>query len=270
MIEPGGLSLCDLYDRILSIKVNLPEGHKFYNSKDYLLKLAEAGIFNISYNTGVALNLSKSWEKSYYRLAKVKSREFSFPLRAYNSDLIAYYQLALSSESLILSYIGLYKILEHFFITATEKVLHKRISDLLSSPDFSHKKSNKLRQLTQLIRKFDQKTNEQQMLVTVLETHFMIDEILEWVEEFQRENGEYYTQSNAILNETHLLDTNPNKIYSSLAKRIYTIRNALVHSKEAEMSRYVPFSGQEESIAKELPILLFLAESLIIKTGNDL
>jgi hypothetical protein len=32
----------------------------------------------------------------------------------------------------------------------------------------------------------------------------------------------------------------------------------------------VPFSGQEKALYREAPLILFLAEQLIIKTGKDL
>lgn len=48
------------------------------------------------------------------------------------------------------------------------------------------------------------------------------------------------------------------------------IRNALVHNKEGEIARFIPYSGQEEALHKEVQILIFIAEQLIIKTGKDL
>ena len=48
------------------------------------------------------------------------------------------------------------------------------------------------------------------------------------------------------------------------------IRNALVHNKEGEVGRFVPYTGQEEVLNKEVQILLFIAEQMIIKTGKDI
>jgi hypothetical protein len=36
------------------------------------------------------------------------------------------------------------------------------------------------------------------------------------------------------------------------------------------VSRFIPFSGQEAILYRELPLLLYLAEQIIIKTGKDL
>ncbi len=48
------------------------------------------------------------------------------------------------------------------------------------------------------------------------------------------------------------------------------IRNALVHHKEGEVSRFIPFSGQEAILYREIPLLIYLSEQIIIKTGKDI
>jgi hypothetical protein len=66
------------------------------------------------------------------------------------------------------------------------------------------------------------------------------------------------------------VDTSDNSIIQNVSSRIYAIRNALVHNKEGEISRFIPYTGQEEALSKEVQLLLFIAENLIIKTGTDL
>ena len=259
----------DIFSRYKSIKIIVPEEHKFYNEKSELKNIAEAGLFNISYSKGIGINLSNSWDERTRRPIRRRRESLQFPKRIYNSDLLAYYQLALSSDSPILSYLSLYNVLEHFFLSTTEKELHKRLSDYLVTPDFSHNNSIKLRRLTSLVRKFDQKMGEQKMLRTVLEHYFMVDQIVDWVEKHETEKEEYFTVPQELLGDTYTLDLNSDQIYSSLAKRIYETRNALVHSKDGEMPKFIPFSGQEKVISNELPLLFFLAENIIIKDGTD-
>ena len=91
-----------------------------------------------------------------------------------------------------------------------------------------------------------------------------------WIEEYEKEEGDYYTVEKEVFAEKVCVICSDTHIYSSIAKRIYHIRNALVHHKEGEISRYVPFSGQEKVISNELPLILFLAEQLILRTGKEL
>ena len=263
-------TLRDAFGRILTIRVSTSEESRYRNNRTKLRSIAESSLFNVSYGTGVGLNLSKSWERSYYRLQRRRRQDIQFPRRTYKPDLLAYYQLALPSDSLILAYLALYKILEFFYVSASEKVLHRRLVEELVLPDFSHKKTSKLRELATIVRKFDQRMDEQRMLSTVLQEYFMTDEIVGWVNQYEQGNEQYYTAPQTVLGETLTLDLNPDSVAPSLARRIYHIRNALVHNKEGDLPRFIPFSGQEELLSKEIAIVMFLAEQLIIKTGEDI
>lgn len=231
--------------------------------------IAESALFNFAYNHGFASILSQSWEREYFRLGKRRSDVTQYPLRTYKSDLMAYYQLALSSESMILAYLALYKIVEYFYTSSSEKVLHKKLQDKLVLPEFHHTKPKQLRELASLVRKNDQKTDERKMLIHVLEEYFDPADLKDWIEDYESESSEYYTKPQVIFGEEHKVDLNENQIIPTIASRIYHIRNAIVHNKEGELSRFIPFSGQEQMLFKELPLLKHFAEGLIIKTGKE-
>jgi hypothetical protein len=262
--------LREAFRRFSTIKIDAIENSPHFNKKAKLLKVAEASLFHFAYGYGFGYNLSQSWERTIYRLNRRRRDSVQFPRRTYNSDLVSYYQLALSSDSLMLGYLALYKILEYFYLSAAEVELHKRLVEKLIAPEFSHSKVSQLRQLTSIVKKHDQRMDEQRMLSTVIEHYFMPDEIVDWVNEYENSSERYYTTSQTVFGQTHSLDINPDNIAASLAKRIYHIRNAIVHNKEGEAPRFIPFSGQERVLSKEIPIVLFLAEQLILKTGEDL
>jgi hypothetical protein len=76
-----------------------------------------------------------------------------------------------------------------------------------------------------------------------------------------------YLQNNKVkfANADKLDDSN---IYNTLAKRIYSIRNSLVHSKEGEKPIFEPFSKHEEELRKEIPLIKLLSEQIIIKSSD--
>jgi hypothetical protein len=263
----GDHPIRELLGRQLTVKV-VP-GKEVNLNTESLHSLAQSAVFNISYARGVALNLQRSWERPFFRLGARREREVAFPLRKYNRDLVAYYQLALSNESPILAYLSLYKIVEFFYVSTAEKVLHRRLSDRIAVPTFSAKKTRDLRDIADLVRRFDKKMNEPQMLANVLAHYLMPDEIKNWVEEFEANDPPHFTEPREILGETLQLTLHEDQVFPSLAQRIYHVRNALVHNKEGDLPRFVPFSGQEELLSKETPLLLFVAEQIIIKSGED-
>jgi len=266
----GDITLSDYYSRFISVKVTAPAGHVLGKSSKQLQLIAEAGLYHISYGNGVGLVALKSWERSLFFLSNNRSEAVQFPLQVYNQELVAYYQMALGSESLVLSYLALYKILEYFYTEASEHALHKKIKEHLLAPDFSHVKVGKLRALTKAIRAFDNKMNEKAMLQTVLEQHLDKEALRDWIESFEVEFGASFTVEQNIFGKENRVDLSDNQIFPSVSTRIYHIRNALVHNKEGEESRFTPFSGQERILIKEAPLLLKIAEELIHRTGKDI
>lgn len=264
------VTLTDLFARILSVKVFAPPTHPFHNNAKQLKSIAEASLYNVSYGYGVGLVPIKSWERSLHFLDGKRKETVQFPLRTYNHELVAYYQMALGGESLILSYLALYKILEYFFTAASEHLLHEKIVDHLVAPDFSHTKVGKLRELAKVIRKFDQKMDERRMLQTVFEQHIDKEALRLWIEEFDKENSDYFRTERDLFGEPSKVDTSENQIFPTVGARIYHIRNALVHNKEGEVSRFIPFSGQEKILVNEAPLLRRISEELIMKTGKDI
>jgi hypothetical protein len=270
--QEGPTHLRTAFRRFVTIKVLATDSSPYRLNRTRLRHVAQSAMFHFAYGIGEGVSLAPTWDRTNYKLALAQSRneKVQFPRRTYDTDLVSYYQLALSSNSLMLSYISLYKILEHFFSSASETALHSRLADKLIQPQFSHAKPTQLRELAALIRKHDQRMDEPRMLTTVLEKHFRPDELIAWVQEYENTFGAHYTAPRELFSETVALDVSPDKIASSLAKRIYHIRNVLVHNKEGELPRFVPFSGQEKVLANEVPVVQYLAEQLILRSGKDL
>lgn len=260
----------DLARRIQTIKVSTNPNTALGKSAQRMHEIAEAATFHFAYGQGLAISFAKTWERTYYWLGLKQKEDVQFPLRTYNTELISYYNLALSTDSLILSYLALYKILEYFYTSVSEEDLHKRLRELLVTPDFSHTKAKKLRELIKTIRTFDTKHNEQSSLKLVLTTFFDKADIQNWIESYEQKNGKHFTGNVSIFGIPMQIDLSDNTIIPNVASRIYHIRNALVHNKEGEVSRFIPYTGQEEALVKEVQILVFLAEQVIIKTGKDL
>jgi hypothetical protein len=264
------LSLRDVFYRIFSVKVNPPTGHQFFNNTKQLRAIAESGLYHVAFGYGMGITSVTSWDRQLYYLETRRRESVQFPLRTYNQELVAYYQLALGADSLILSYLAFYKILEYFFTSASENLLHEKMKDILIAPDFAHTKTGKLRDLAKTIRRFDQKMDERKMLNTVLDQYIDRDTIRTWISEFESNNGNHFTDEKEIFGETIKIDLSENQLFPTIGARIYHVRNALVHNKEGEISRFIPFSGQEKILYHETPLLQRIIEELIQKTGKDI
>jgi hypothetical protein len=267
---PHPIHLLQIFRRLRTIRVIAQGDAPLSRQPRMLRSVAESSLFHFSYGTGVSLNLARSWERTSHRLKERREEDVQFPRRMYNSELLSYYHLALSSDSPILAYLALYNILEYFFVSASESALHKLLVDRIVTPEFSHTKPEQLRQLVVTVRRHDQRMDERKMLSTVLGMYFTVDEVTSWISEYEREYGNHYTEPKEIFGQIHTVDLNPSQYAASIGLRVYHIRNTLVHNKENDLVRFVPYSGQERVISSELPLVLFLAEQLILKTGKDI
>jgi hypothetical protein len=267
--EAGTRSISDLF-RFYTIKVSTVADTNLGRSLVRMHELAEAAVFHFAYGQGVSISFTKSWERTYYWLGRKEAEVVQFPLRTYNSELVSYYNLALASDSLVLGYLALYKILEYFYTAVSERALHQKIKEHLVAPDFAHTKTKKIRDLVRAVQQFEARLDELSALKLVLSTYFEKADLRRWIEHYEAKNGPYFTEEVEVFNSMMKIDSSDNAIIPNIAARIYTIRNAIVHNKEGEVARFIPYTGQEEVLQKEVQILLYLAEQLIIKTGKDI
>ena len=112
--------------------------------------------------------------------------------------------------------------------------------------------------------------DERRMLQTVFEQHIGKEALRQWIEEFDKENSDYFKTDRDLFGEPNKVNTSESQIFPTVGARIYHIRNALVHNKEGEVSRFIPFSGQEKILVNEAPLLRRISEELILKTGKDI
>ena len=58
-------------------------------------------------------------------------------------------------------------------------------------------------------------------------------------------------------------------IYAVIRNRVYSVRNAIVHSKEGERLRYEPFKNDKD-LSKEIPLIRAVAEEIIINSAKNM
>jgi len=259
-----------LFRSIYTISIRGLNFHKADIALEKFHEIQSASLFNIGYVSDVAVVERRAWDKGIFRSRRRSSEKLDFPKRVYKPELIAYYHLALSTKNRLLQYLAYYQILEYFFVSASESVLEKRLADMMAIPGFSDSRPADIRKLIKSVRRFDKETKEDRMLRTVLERYFSPDEIIDFIIDYEQQEGVHFSIETSALGFAHKLNLHLNEVMNSLSQRIYKTRNVLVHNKEDELPRFVPFSSQDEHLEHEIPLVRFLAEQLIIKTGDDM
>lgn len=205
-------------------------------------------------------------------------KEFDPPRRKYISELISYYQMAMASESPYLEFISYYHVIEYFFDTVFNDELVNKIREKITMPTFSYKRKKDLLDLVKLVLKLSSigndgmVHNELNALTLTLKKYIDITDLRKEIEN-QDKNYINYLKTEKVLfsngNTVNLDNNDFNCVCKELENRIYITRNALIHSKELENSKYQPFHD-DKVLLKEMLLLRLIAEQLIIRTSQVL
>ena len=243
---------------------------------------ADAFLYNPTYNNNIVLKRAIAFKtKSILRRQRTRrTNEIIVPKRVYNSDLLEQYSIANSSFDPFIQFISYYHILEHFY----ESVYNENLINLLrlemTSPSFSIKSDKNIAKIIEIIKKKTKQNNEEfdinecEALELLLRKNIKFDEIKEELQNLNISDINIYNETVKFCdgNKLNLYDVNNENNYKNLAKRIYRIRNALVHCKASEkiakeIKVYRPFKDKEE-LSKEVPLMRIIAEKIIANNSQ--
>ena len=266
----GELSLAISWDNIKSLDdaKNLFSGFAFdfmYQNSSPLVDYREiTDIFNLK---GVFRNRPESLD-----LEKA-------PMRIYAKDVIEYYKLAISSNNPYIEYISYYHVIEYFYDEVFKKRLIDDIKKKITHPSFSHKKDEKIYEVATFIKErvsTDREIGhgkEQESLNFVIEEFISnnITELIQRINDIDTSAKDYY-QRNPVpfCNAPQINWGDVNSIKKNIAKRIYSTRNSLVHSKSGRKDKsYKPYKD-ESNLQKEIPLIKAIAEIIIIYSSSEM
>ncbi|MED4213388.1 hypothetical protein P4662_29670 [Priestia megaterium] len=198
-----------------------------------------------------------------------RNYDFEAPKRKYNSNLIDYYNLAVSSEDPFISFISYYHIIEYYFDQVYREQQINTLRNSITDPRFSNKDDKKLYSIIEKIIKDNRfvrengSGNEQQSLNYVLNKY--ISDLDDYKQRLNEEELNFYQNYSVPFSEGDVIiwDKAKEKILKAISNRIYKTRNALIHSKSSKKDvTYHPYSHKTE-LEKEISLIKTLAEHII-------
>ena len=248
-----------------------------------LRELASSFEFHYIYKKGLAISEYVDVQEMYSfgnsRVYGSREEIDTPPLRVYNKEVLDYYTMAMEARDPFTMYISFYHIVEHYFDDVFKRKLTETIKEKITHVDFSYKDEEKLYELAKYIKKHmnsdddSGKGDEFASLKYVLMEYVPISELRNQINSMAPNAIDYY-QKNLISfttsEKTRIAWSNPEGVYTNLAKRIYETRNALVHSKsEQKANQYRPYENKKE-LELEIPLIKAVAELIIINSSEIL
>lgn len=203
------------------------------------------------------------------RRQRAKNNDFEAPKRKYNSNLIDYYNLAVSTEDPFISFISYYHIIEYFFDEVYREQQLNTLRTSITSPRFSYKDDKqyiieKIIKDNRFVRE-NGSGNEQQSLNYVLNKY--IYDLDDFKQRLNNEELNFYQNNSVSFSTGDVIiwdkDKDKDKILKSISNRIYKTRNALIHSKSSKKDvTYHPYLHKTE-LEKEISLIRTVAECII-------
>lgn len=271
-------SLLDLVGDLLGISTLRVESPKVRSDFEVL---ANSFLFHVAYNMDIAARLGNVADLFFrgsriQRVRRVNPDVFDAPRQTYNTDLVHHYLVGVAAEIPLLQYLSYYHIAEHYFEKVFNDDLVEQVQKAITDPSFSVRRAKDVQGIVKVVNKAQRQVkeeggvNELRALQLVIEKFVDLGRLADDLDAYDGTLVQHYKQYGVPFAEAgkvdlRLPDVDDAKV--ALAKRIYKIRNALVHAKEGTLPRYAPFAHDEE-LAKEIPLIRFAAEQVIIAHGR--
>ena len=257
------------------------------NSKTTLEKFKEISnsiSYVLAYHVRATFRFSSEIVRNQEGVSSLPGRindvdNIQFPKLKYDSNLTNYYSKMISSSDVSSQFLSLYHILEHEFDKIITEDTIKYVSSHVGSTSFSHKDPTSVENLIKEVVKrvkFSQDDDESltagkeiNALRLVISRYGVSKSNLSRI--LGRDLIKYYGEHDVQFCGAKKIDLSKDddEVFADLAQRIYTVRNAIVHSKSKNSSRFVPFRD-EAALSREIPLLQAISEQIIESSAVDL
>ncbi|MEU3904738.1 hypothetical protein AB0F20_13030 [Streptomyces goshikiensis] len=243
--------------------------------------LANSFLFHAAYNTDAAARIgldSMFRPQAIQRVRRTQTGSLDAPRQTYDADLVHHYLMGVAAEIPLLEYLAYYHIAEHFFEKIFNEDLVNQVRSGITDPSFSARRNKDIQSIIKIVTKIQRQVkdeggvNEQRALQLVLDRFVNVGRLAADLDTYDATLVDYYAGNDvpfAGASKAAIRGGDEEAARASIAKRIYKVRNALVHAKEGELPKYAPFAHDEE-LAREIPLMRFTAEQIIIAQGKVL
>ena len=248
------------------------------NALKFSISLAESCLFEVTYMKNLPFKLLDESStnvahqiKKFQNIERIKGNNLDLPRVRFDPDILKFYQLGCSSNIPILQFLAFYQVLEYFFVTVSEEELHKKILRRLNDPGFKTDVRN-FGKLVKDVEDFNKINDEKEMLKQVIIRYVNEDDLIEFIQSYEEFLGEkIYSRKHSRFGYEQNVPLEKGHVIGNCSAIIKTVRNALVHSSDRheKNERFIPFSKSTEIVIKEIPLVMFLAEKVIIGSAAE-
>jgi hypothetical protein len=267
----------DMLYRPLTIKVMQMNAASLDEAKKTSDAIIDAALFGIACLKDMAFDLHSEWPRRHQRIEPFRFEEspegsdLPLPRARYTPDLVRFYLRGCSASDPVVQFLSFYQVLEYFFLTSADEQLYARLATRLHDPHFAATPKH-LDKLIQDTLEHKRETDETEMLKLVLQKYTSEPDVIQFISSYEAHLKDTpYTKKRSVFGEENQVNLQPGHVFGGLSRRIKLVRNALIHSSDRHerKDRYVPTRANESIIEREVPLVEFLAEKVVIASAQS-
>jgi hypothetical protein len=268
------VTMSEVFSGLLTVKLSVKD--TLEQSRDEQITSAfQTCLFELSYLQNITLRLLTEWPVPDQPRGPIRKRLMSSQLQLkpvkYDTTAVHFYQRGISTDDAYIQFISFYHVLELYFVRVSDQLLYNRLSRLFVDPSF-RPTARHFDKVISSVEDHKRTNDETEMLKNVLITYIEEQDLIQFITQHEtgRKINIYTERSKCFDEELDKLQLKEGHVLGPIAKRIKTIRNTLVHSSDRyeRKQRYVPGPEADRVLLREIPLLRYIAEKVIIATAQ--
>jgi hypothetical protein len=262
---------CDL----VTLKIQSVKHRGYTKFVEFALSACYEIAFNLRAQCFPTFSLSEYFSEP---ALKSKSRDVlstSFPKRRYKTQLLEHYSYALVSQNPASTFLSFYNIVEFFYNSSVVDEGIDQLRNMITRTGFSIRSDEHVKELLLMITKKYSIEGENTLkgnkeIDSLKLTLTKYAPLVNLQQTLSQEEIEYYSTNKVAFSGGLEIDfSRPDLFVESLAQRIYSTRNSVVHSKEDNQKKYSP-SRDRNILLREMGLMRCLAEVVIESSSEEL
>ncbi len=269
-------------NRPLSIQIRGANLQRHDDALELLSRVAESTLFQIDISLGLPLILERRthWYRHNAPLHGRASGGNGVGKIRYEYDhqpLSLYWLGKTAKEMPLLQFLAYYQVLEFYFPHYSETATLEALQSILKEPVFEPTRKSDIARLLKAI-KVNAKSrafgSEAEQLEATIRQTVIADDLRDFLMSGVGNRYAFYTSNKAkrVVKEGLPLQDKSGDIMAAASKRIYAIRNRIVHTKSGygDQEALFPFDAEVKYLNHDIDLVEFLARKVLITSSRPL
>ncbi|MEU8059266.1 hypothetical protein [Microbispora bryophytorum] len=265
----------------ISLRLSGIVGERHDNLLSTLQRVANAVLFELDVNFGIAMQLLPSWYVSFSENQKRRrpptqaANRVRLPQSQYEDKPLKLYWHASSAYGMpLLQFLAYYQVLEYYFPRYSKREALDRLRHELRDPSFDREEDGHLARILALAEQYGGGYgSEREQLQSTIKACVTEDRLREFITADESRIKHF---SSSAIKDVAIFHANDqqNDPRNQAANRIYDLRCRVVHTKDEGAKKaadlLLPYSREADSLGPDIELVQFLAQRALIAGASRL